>query len=67
MRLNDFHTSSIQPRFDVSIKQGTVMLWKAASVQLRNVKARNAGSYFPASQILGSDALKQAWLSMPAK
>lgn len=43
------------------------MLWKAASVQLKNVKARNAGSYFPASQILGSDALKQAWLSMPAK
>eukprot|EP00435_Cladocopium_sp_Y103_P068767 s95_g32.t1 len=54
--------SEEEDRFDVRIKDGTLMLWKAAAVQLRNVKARNAGSYFPASQILESDALKQAWL-----
>ena len=38
------------------------MLWKAAQVQLRNIKAKNVGSYFPASQILASPALLQVRL-----
>ena len=33
------------------------MLWKAANVQLRNVKAKNVGSYFSASQIEASEAM----------
>lgn len=33
------------------------MLWKAANVQLRNVKAKNVGSYFSASQIEESEAM----------
>ena len=45
------------PRFDVSVKEGTTMLWKAASVQLKNIKVKNVGSYFPASQIEDSEAM----------
>ena len=36
------------------------MLWKPANVQLRNVKSKNVGSFFPASQILASEGLRQA-------
>jgi len=45
------------PRFELSVKEGTTMLWKAANVQLRNVKAKNVGSYFSASQIEASEAM----------
>lgn len=53
--------SSQFPRFDVELKEGTCMLWKPGSVQLKNVKPKNVGSYFTASQIFDSPAVKQAW------
>ena len=45
------------PRFEVSVKEGTTMLWKAANVQLRHIKSKNVGSYFHASQIDQSEAM----------
>jgi len=38
------------------------MLWKPTTVQLRNVKSKNVGSYFDANQILESPAVEQAWV-----
>ena len=37
------------------------MLWKPGNVQLKNVKNKNAGSYFTAKQVLESPAVDQAW------
>lgn len=59
---NPDHGGTINFRFDVGRKDGTLMLWKAGTVQLRNIKAKNVGSYFHASQILASPALQQVWL-----
>lgn len=39
------------------------MLWKPSAVQLRNVKQKNAGSFFTAKQVKDSAALKQAGLA----
>ena len=41
------------------------MLWKAGTVQLKNVKAKNVASYFSASQVTGSPAVTQAGNSCP--
>jgi len=40
-------------------KEGT-MLWKPAAVQMRNVKAKNCGSFFSARQVKESGALREA-------
>lgn len=36
------------------------MLWKPAAVQLKNVKAKNCGSFFSARQVKESGALREA-------
>lgn len=54
----------LSPRFEVKIKEGTKMLWKAGTVQLKNVKAKNVASYFSASQVTGSPAVTQAGNSL---
>lgn len=47
-------------RFEVSLKEGTCMVWKASTVQLKNVKVKNVASFFDAEKILDSPAVTQA-------
>ena len=49
-------------RFEVSLKEGTCMLWKPASLQMKNMKAKNCASFFDAKQIFESPAVEQAHL-----
>lgn len=48
------------PRFEIALKEGTRMLWKATTVQLKNVKAKNVASFFEGQQIVDSPAVTQA-------
>jgi len=46
----------------VTLKPGSTMLWKPSTVQLRNVKAKNCGSFFLAKQVKESPAVREVGL-----
>ncbi len=54
----------LSPRFEIKLKEGTKMLWKPGTLQLKNVKAKNVASYFSATQIKESLAVTQAGNSL---
>ena len=46
----------------MTLKPGSTMLWKPSTVQLRNVKAKNCGSFFLAKQVKEPPAVREVGL-----
>ena len=44
----------------MAAKTDTVILWRPANIQLKNVKVKSAGSYFNCSHVAESKAVYQA-------